>query len=136
MANIPARLAFVVAGLAASCGGKASETAIDGGGSANAGRAGLASSCAEQQDAADEALRALIDANNGCEVDADCTSAIGFGACYTYCIVPVRRSKLDAVTQSGQDLCRSYGEHPCAIEFACPNSPGVGCNHGRCGFKF
>jgi hypothetical protein len=92
--------------------------------------------CAEAQQAADAALQRLISTNNACDTDADCTSIGGLGECYTYCVVPVRRSNARAVTDSGRDLCRSYVEEGCSINFACPNSPGVACIAGRCTFKF
>lgn len=118
------RRALVAACLALGCGGKAQEERSS------------ADVCAEQQQAADAALQSLVSANNTCDTDADCTSVENPGNCYTYCVVPVRRSNVSAVTASGRELCRPYAEHGCTISFACPNSPGVACVAGRCTFKF
>jgi hypothetical protein len=124
--NSARRLALVAAWFAVSCGGKAHETRE---------RTG-AELCAEAQQDADAALQRLVNANNACSADADCTSVEGLGECYTYCVVPVRRSNVRAVTDGGRDLCRAYVEDGCSISFACPNSPGVACIAGRCTFKF
>ena len=118
------RLVLVAAWLAIGCGGQAQETKPS------------TDVCAEQQQAADEALQRLVGANNACDTDADCTSVENLGDCYTYCIVPVRRSNVRTVTESGRDLCRSYSQNGCSINFACPNSPGVSCISNRCTFKF
>jgi hypothetical protein len=120
------RLALVAAWLALGCGGKAHETRETTG----------ADVCAEAQQAADAALQRLVNANNACDTGADCTSVEGLGECYTYCVVPVRRSNVGAVTDAGRELCRSYLEEGCSISFACPNSPGVACIAGKCTFKF
>ncbi|HET7538558.1 MAG TPA: hypothetical protein VFK05_01755 [Polyangiaceae bacterium] len=130
------QLIFAAACVAISCGGRAQdetgERAATAGGSAGV----AASRCDELQSAADQALQALLAANNACEVDADCTSAVGFGTCYTYCVVPLRRSNVEAFSRAGRELCGAYSERGCAIEFACPNTPGANCNAGRCTFEY
>jgi hypothetical protein len=120
------RLVLVAAWLASSCGGKAHETRESTGPEV----------CTQLQQEADAALQKLVGANNTCSMDADCTSVENVGECYTYCVVPVRRSNVRAVLDSARELCRTYDEHGCSINFACPNSPGTACTENRCTFSF
>ena len=123
------RLTLVAAWLTVSCGGKAALDATD-------NPEPVAVDCTELQHTADAALERLVATNNACDSDADCDTIESIGACYTYCIVPVRRASVNAVRQSGRDLCRSYVENACASSYACPNTPGVACIAGRCAFSF
>lgn len=124
----PPRFALAVAWLALGCGGKTLET------TEHSQKA--ADDCTELQNAADIALQSLVEMNNGCISDADCASVETVGGCYTYCVVPLRRSNVSTVIESERNLCRSYAEHGCSIGFACPNVPGTACIAGKCMFKF
>ena len=127
-------LASFVAWLVLGCGGRALETS--GGERTSAGGAGtIPPSCAELENDAADALLALVAENNQCEIDQDCANAVGVGSCYSYCVVPVRRSSVSAVIEAGQAICRAYTEHNCHLAVTCPNTPAAGCVAGACTFK-
>jgi hypothetical protein len=133
--RIPDLSRLLLAAFLLGCGGKA-QTSGNETENAAGSEGTILDSCPELEASAAESLRALVSANNDCETDRDCTTATGIGDCYTYCVVPVRRSDAAGVIEAGRELCRKFVESGCHVAVTCPNPPATTCSAGTCAFEF